>query len=143
MMRIDVSVAGVYGSWYFSAGGRNPGQKPSHPTLGAFRRAMTYSFGSIAFGSLLVAIIQLLKQAASVAGSDARNSGDMIQYVIFCVLQCILSLVEWAINFINEYAFSFIALYGDAYIPAAKKTWTLFKDRGIDALIQDCLVSFT
>lgn len=27
-------------------------------------------------------------------------------------------------RFINRYAFSYIALYGTAYIPAAKKTWT-------------------
>lgn len=34
-----------------------------------------------------------------------------------------------------------IALYGKAYIPAAKDTWRLFKDRGITALINDCLVN--
>lgn len=31
------------------------------------------------------------------------------------------------------------ALYGKPYIPAAKDTWRLFKDRGIDALINDSL----
>lgn len=32
-----------------------------------------------------------------------------------------------------------VALYGKPYIPAAKDTWRLFKDRGIDALINDSL----
>lgn len=32
------------------------------------------------------------------------------------------------------------ALYGKAYIPAAKDTWRLMKDRGIDALINDSLI---
>jgi len=36
-----------------------------------------------------------------------------------------------------------IALYGKAYIPAAKDTWKLFKDRGIDALVNDSLVSMS
>jgi len=40
----------------------------------------------------------------------------------------------------NRYAFSYIALYGKAYIPAAKDTWTMMKDRGIDALVNDCLI---
>ena len=45
------------------------------------------------------------------------------------------------IRFINRYAFSHIALYGKAYIPAAKDTWTMMKNRGIDALVNDCLIS--
>jgi hypothetical protein len=43
-------------------------------------------------------------------------------------------------RFFNRYAFSHIALYGKAYIPAAKDTWTMMKDRGIDALVNDCLI---
>jgi hypothetical protein len=34
-----------------------------------------------------------------------------------------------------------IALYGKPYIKAAKDTWNLFKDRGIDALVNDCLIN--
>lgn len=40
----------------------------------------------------------------------------------------------------NRYAYIDIALYGTAYVPAAKNTWTLFRDRGITALVNDCLV---
>ncbi|KAK6341808.1 putative choline transporter, neither null mutation nor overexpression affects choline transport [Orbilia blumenaviensis] len=138
---MHVTVSGVYGSWYFSAGGSHANAPPSHPTMGAFRRAMTYSFGSICFGSLIVSIIQLLRQAASLASSDAASSGDIFQYVIFCIASCILAIVEWAVEFLNEYAYSYIALYGTAYFPAAKATWRMIKDRGIDALIQDCLIS--
>lgn len=31
--------------------------------------------------------------------------------------------------------------YGKKYIEAAKDTWRLFKDRGIDVLINDCLIN--
>jgi hypothetical protein len=40
----------------------------------------------------------------------------------------------------QHYAYSYIALYGDSYIHSAKATWTMMKDRGIDALVNDCLV---
>ena len=36
-----------------------------------------------------------------------------------------------------------IALYGKPYIQAAKDTWGLFTDRGIDALVNDQLVSMS
>lgn len=44
-----VTVSGVYGSWYFCKN-----RMPSGATRGAFKRSMTYSFGSISFGSLIV-----------------------------------------------------------------------------------------
>ena len=46
-------------------------------------------------------------------------------------------------SFIDRYAYIEIALYGKSYIEAAKDTWTLFKDRGIDALVNDSLVSMS
>src|ERR1700760_4040185 len=49
---IHVTISGVYGSWYFCSQ-----NFPKAATRGAFRRAMTYSFGSISFGSLVVTII--------------------------------------------------------------------------------------
>lgn len=42
--------------------------------------------------------------------------------------------------FFHETKCSQTALYGKAYIPAAKDTWRLMKDRGIDALVNDSLV---
>ena len=35
------------------------------------------------------------------------------------------------------------ALYGKPYTTAAKDTWRLFKDRGIDTIINDSLVSMS
>jgi len=41
----------------------------------------------------------------------------------------------------NRYAYIEIALYGKPYLAAAKDTWRLFVDRGIDALVNDQIVS--
>ncbi|KAM0252546.1 hypothetical protein ACHAQJ_007678 [Trichoderma viride] len=135
---IHTIIAGVYGSWYFS-----PHNFPKKATRGAAKRALTYSFGSICFGSLIVAFIQFLKQICSVARSQGASQGGVagwITYAIFCVLTCIISIIEWAVQFVNRYAFCHIALYGKAYIASAKDTWRMIKDRGIDALVNDCLV---
>ncbi|KAL9044745.1 MAG: hypothetical protein Q9214_002138 [Letrouitia sp. 1 TL-2023] len=131
-------VAGVYGSWFFMGG--KPGGMPKGATRGAFRRSMTYSFGSISFGSLVVALINMLRQAVSIAQQQEAQQGNIVAYVAFCILGCLIGLLNWAVQFINRYAFSHIALYGKAYIPAAKDTWTMMKNRGIDALVNDCLI---
>ena len=118
------TISGVYGSWYFCA--NKPGGFPKAATRGAFKRSMTYSFGSISFGSLIVAIIQLLRQACSIAQQNEAAQGNALGAIFFCILGCFISLLDWAVQFINEYAFSYIALYGKAYIPAAKVRLLLF-----------------
>ncbi|KAF2864369.1 DUF580-domain-containing protein [Piedraia hortae CBS 480.64] len=132
---IHTSVSGIYGAWYFS-----PNNPPAHPSRGAARRALTYSFGSISLGSLLVALINMLRQACSIAQQSSAQSGGFATQCAFCILQCLIGLLDWAVQFVNRYAFSYIALYGKGYIQSAKDTWKLIKDRGIDALINECLI---
>lgn len=115
---MHVTISGVYGSWYFYS--QKPMGVPRGATRGAFKRSMTGSFGSICFGSLVVAIVQFLRQAASVAQQNSMGQGNIVGDIMFCFLQCLLWLLNWAVQFINEYAFSYIALYGKAYIGAAK-----------------------
>ncbi|RDW91022.1 hypothetical protein BP5796_02187 [Coleophoma crateriformis] len=136
---IHVSISGVYGSWYFCS--QKPGGFPKGATRGAFKRSITYSFGSISFGSLLVAIVQCLRQACSIAQQSEAAQGNALGSIMFCVLGCFIGILDWAIQFINEYAFSYIALYGKAYVPAAKETWRMMKDRGVDALVNECLIN--
>jgi len=132
---IHTTISGVYGAWYFAP--RNP---PKGATRGAARRALTYSFGSISLGSLLVALINMLRQAVSVAQQQEANTGNIAADCAFCLLQCVIGLLDWAVQFINRYAFSYMALYGDSYLRSAKATWRLIKDRGIDALVNECLI---
>ena len=127
---IHTTVSGVYGSWYFCAG--KPGGVPSNVTRGAFRRATTYSFGSVSLGSLLIALINMLRQACSIAQQQEAASGNIVGSICFCVLGCFIGILDWAATFINRYALCHIALYGKPYFQAAKDTWTLIKDRGID-----------
>lgn len=140
---IHVTIAGVYGSWYYCS--KSDEGMPRWPALGAFKRAMTYSFGSISFGSLLIAIVNLIRYLLEVARSAQAQSGDngigaCIAICCLFVIDCFMSMIQWAITYFNHYAYTVVALYGKAYLPAAKDTWTIIKARGIDALINDCLI---
>ncbi|KAJ5793686.1 hypothetical protein N7457_000285 [Penicillium paradoxum] len=135
---IHTTIAGVYGAWYFWS--KSPSGMPKGSTRGAFRRATTYSFGSISFGSLIIAFINMLRQACSIAQRQEAAEGNLIGSIFFCILGCFISLLDWLVTLFNRYAFCHIALYGKAYIPAAKDTWTMMRDRGVDALVQDCLM---
>ena len=118
---IHTTISGVYGSWYFCSSSQ---KFPAGATRGALRRAMTYSFGSISLGSLLVALINCLRQICSIARQSAAQDGNIVGVVLFSCLQCVIGVLDWAVQFLNRYAFSHIALYGKAYFAAAKDTWT-------------------
>jgi hypothetical protein len=99
---IHVTISGVYGAWYFS-----PQSPAKGATRGAAKRALTYSFGSIALGSLIVAILDFLRFACSIARGQG-GTGNPIADCAFCILQCLLGLIQWAIEFVNRYAFSYM-----------------------------------
>ncbi|EST09646.1 Choline transporter-like protein [Kalmanozyma brasiliensis GHG001] len=129
------TVAGIFGVAYYNV------NKVSHAAWGAFRRSMTYSLGSICFGSLIVAILDMLRALFNLLQSQAASDGDMTGQILACIASCCIGCIRALVDYFNRYAYINIALYGNGYIRAAKETWSLLKDRGIDALINDSLVN--
>ncbi|KIJ55624.1 hypothetical protein M422DRAFT_151670 [Sphaerobolus stellatus SS14] len=132
---------GPYGAWYYF-GPRGPyGEMPPHPTISAFIRASTLSLGSIAFGSLIVTILEVVRTLLRTARHAADNDGNPALACLACCAECLIGFIEGLVQYFNRYAYIEIALYGKAYIPAAKDTWRLLSDRGITAIVNDSLVS--
>jgi len=116
---------------------------PKHPTLSAFGRASSFSLGSIAFGSLIVTILDLLRLILNAAQNNANADGHPVEACLACCASCFVGLLQSMAEYFNRYAYIEIALYGKPYIASAKDTWRLFKDRGIVALVNDSLVGMT
>ncbi|KAI0305768.1 DUF580-domain-containing protein [Multifurca ochricompacta] len=136
---------GPFGSafyWYYF-GPREAGLMPKHPTLSSFWRASTLSLGSIAFGSLIVTVLEITRLLLSALRNNANAEGHPVEACLACCAECFIGCVEGMVQYFNRYAYIEIALYGKPYIRAAKDTWNLFQDRGIDALVNDSLVSIT
>ncbi|KAG8884398.1 putative choline transporter, neither null mutation nor overexpression affects choline transport [Tulasnella sp. 331] len=131
---------GPFGAWYYF-GPRQDGLMPPHPTRSSFGRASTLSLGSIAFGSLIVTILELIRLLLNAVQNN--NSNDPVSAILACCAACLVGFIENMVQFFNRYAYIEIALYGKPYIAAAKDTWRLFQDRGIDALVNDSLVGIT
>ncbi|KAH7916531.1 plasma-membrane choline transporter-domain-containing protein [Hygrophoropsis aurantiaca] len=133
---------GPYGCWYYF-GPREQGLMPKHPALLAFGRASTLSLGSIAFGSLIVTLLEILRIILNAVRNNADASGRPVQVCLACCAECFAGCIEGIVKCFNRYAYIEIALYGKSYVSAAKDTWNMIKDRGIDLLINDSLVGIT
>lgn len=98
---------------------------------------MTTSFGSICFGSFLVAIIQALRAIAD----QAQQNGDA--QIFACIAECILACLASILEYFNKWAFIYVGLYGMSYLKAGKSVFELFHNRGWEAVIADDLVGNT
>jgi len=131
---LHVTVSGTVATWFFM--GDNA---PENPTLASFKRAATYSFGSICLGSLLVALIQTARWI--VRSFQSKNPNNLAAQFISCLIICILNMLDRLVQYFNKYAYVQVATYGKSFTQAANDTWTLFKDRVMEALINDDLIS--
>ncbi|KAL1923289.1 uncharacterized protein VTP21DRAFT_8269 [Calcarisporiella thermophila] len=131
---IHMTVAGTFSAFYFLQGTPTC---PQNPTTGSLKRALTTSFGSVCFGGLLIALLQTIRFLVRSAAHDTDNPCGA-----FCLIlvDCLLACIEGALDFINTYAYIQCAMYGKPFWQAAKDTWTLIKDRGVEAIINDNLV---
>lgn len=138
---IHCTTSGVFGSWYYMY--KSDQGMPRWPAFGAFKRSMTYSFGSICFGSLIVSIIETIRQGFNLLRqslSSGQVGGNWSQ-ILLIVVNWIIGFIQWLAEYFNHYAYTFIALYGKPYLKSAKQTWYMFRQKGMDALINDNLLN--
>jgi hypothetical protein len=127
---VGLTCSGSVACWWFL---------PHHPApvRSSFFRAMTTSFGSVCFGSLLVAILQTLRFLLTKLRNDrdSRNrrnseSGQNILYYCFLlVLETLVIWIEALVVYFNRYAFAYIAAYGDDFVSAGHKVVELFDSK--------------
>ncbi|CAK9438723.1 uncharacterized protein LODBEIA_P29470 [Lodderomyces beijingensis] len=133
---IHVSISGVYATWFYLS---NTQDAPRHPALSSFKRAMTYCFGSICFGSLIVAFIQLIRQLLNIVRQNFVDSwGGQCAMII---VDFIIGFINWLVQYFNKYAFSYVAIWGKSYIASAKDAFDLFRFKGMDVLVNDMFIS--
>jgi len=130
---VHVTVAGTVGTWWWSP--LEASSCCSSAVRSSYGRAMTYSFGSICLGSLIVAIVQTIKTILQ----QMRDADDGI---LHCIAECCIGCLESILELFNSFAFVYVGIYGYSFIDAAKAVINLFKERGWETIITDNLTSF-
>eukprot|EP00541_Cyclophora_tenuis_P018995 CAMPEP_0116574714 /NCGR_PEP_ID=MMETSP0397-20121206/19551_1 /TAXON_ID=216820 /ORGANISM="Cyclophora tenuis, Strain ECT3854" /LENGTH=477 /DNA_ID=CAMNT_0004103517 /DNA_START=1864 /DNA_END=3293 /DNA_ORIENTATION=+ len=128
-----VTVAGTVGTWWFEPSGMSRPGCCSSAVKDSFFRSVTYSFGSICMGSLVVAVIQTLRQM--VRNQRRRNGG-----ILLCIIECLLACLKDIIEYLNDWAYVYVGLYGYGFWDSAKNVYRLFTSRGWTTLLTNSLV---
>lgn len=135
---IHVTTAGVMGTFWFAPDDASTFWSPA--IYDSFYRSITFSFGSICFGSLVTTILHIVHQWIRDAKSMHRRT-SIGPSVILCVLECMSRFLERIITYFNKWAYVYIGLYGYDYLTAGNKVISLFSERGWTAIMNDQIVS--
>uniref|UniRef100_H3H5C2 Choline transporter-like protein n=1 Tax=Phytophthora ramorum TaxID=164328 RepID=H3H5C2_PHYRM len=118
------TIAGAFCEYYWTLDKR---QVPARPVLRSMWRTIRYHFGSVAFGSLIIAIVQFLRIALEYVDQKmkAAKQGNAIVKVVMLCLKCFLWCFEKCLKFLNKNAFIIMAMKGRSFCPSMKDSFTL------------------
>ena len=110
---VHVTVAGSVASWRIKSGA-------PMITISSWIRALTFSLGSICFGSLLVAILETIKQILNSLAWSANRSGNCCAACLLGCVSCFVGCIENLLKFFNRFAYAYVGIYGYSFITAGK-----------------------
>jgi len=128
-----LTIAGAVADWYFTRRdekgkkirGKNVDELPKSPICSAFCRTARYHLGTIAFASLIIAVIQTIRVMVAYLEKTAGEKKTKIQKLMFKLIHCLLWCAEKCMDKISKNALIFTAIYGHALCPAAFASFSL------------------
>lgn len=124
----------VVGQWWFVDEARS-----QYAVETSVQRAFTTNFGTISFGSLILAFLKAMRVFAQINERNARQDRNILLLLISCVAVCILRIFERLVRYLNEWAFIYAALTGQSFRKASQSFLQLFEQRGWTMIINDDL----
>eukprot|EP01107_Rhizomastix_libera_P015212 TRINITY_DN5489_c0_g1_i1.p1 TRINITY_DN5489_c0_g1~~TRINITY_DN5489_c0_g1_i1.p1 ORF type:complete len:703 (+),score=158.50 TRINITY_DN5489_c0_g1_i1:19-2127(+) len=120
----EVSIAGTVATWYW-ADDKEKGFSWLQP-LRCMWWGIRYSFGSIAFGSLILAVVQFISEMLSRLEKQLKQAGEsQIVQCIIKALKCCLWCFEKIIKFINRNTYIMIGIKGCSFCQGCRESFML------------------
>uniref|UniRef100_A0A8C3XVI4 Choline transporter-like protein n=1 Tax=Chelydra serpentina TaxID=8475 RepID=A0A8C3XVI4_CHESE len=103
------TLAGAFASYYWAF--RKPADIPPCPLFSSFGRAIRYHTGSLAFGSLILAIVQLIRIILEYLDHKLKGTQNSFTRFLLCCLKCCFWCLEKFIKFINRNAYIMVRIF--------------------------------
>ncbi|KAJ3052627.1 hypothetical protein HK097_005938 [Rhizophlyctis rosea] len=116
-----VTIAGVVGEWFFASGEGPVAQ--SDRTTKHLKAALTTSFGSVCFASLILGIVETMQFFLRMARKRLPEGTSSIARL----LSACLSVISDVLSQISSYALVYSSLTGSALLPSARACTRVFR----------------
>ena len=127
-----VAYSGVFSRWYF--------EQSESPLVSSLSVATVTSFGSICFGTLIVAAIQTVETVVRNVRRHAAEDGNAVGCVIGLIMESIIACIGDLMEYFSQWVFVMCAIRGGSFCDSARGTCALFACAGMKAIIGDLLI---
>ncbi|XP_067877449.1 choline transporter-like protein 2 isoform X2 [Heterodontus francisci] len=136
----QVTLAGAFASYYWAF--NKPADVPAFPVFASMGRALRYHTGSLAFGSLLLATVQVIRVILEYIDQKMKGAQNKIAQFILSCLKCCFWCLEKFLKFLNRNAYIMIAVYGNNFCTSAKNAFFLLMRNIIRVIVLDKVTDF-
>uniref|UniRef100_A0A3B4ZF78 Choline transporter-like protein n=1 Tax=Stegastes partitus TaxID=144197 RepID=A0A3B4ZF78_9TELE len=117
------TLAGTFASYYWAK--RKPQDIPPCPLFLSFNRAIRYHTGSLAFGALILSVVQLFKIILEYLEQRLKGVDNSLSRSIMCCLKCCFWCLEKFLRYMNHNAYIMVAIYGKNFCTSAREAFFL------------------
>uniref|UniRef100_A0AAR2JP55 Choline transporter-like protein n=1 Tax=Pygocentrus nattereri TaxID=42514 RepID=A0AAR2JP55_PYGNA len=125
----------AFASYYWAF--HKPADIPACPLVSSFMRALRYHVGSLAFGALILTIIQVVRIILEYIDHKCRAAQNPCGRFLMCCLKCCFWCLEKFIKFLNRNAYIMIAIYGKNFCVSAKNAFLLLMRNILRVVVLD------
>ncbi|XP_028259260.1 choline transporter-like protein 5-B [Parambassis ranga] len=134
------TLAGAFASYYWAV--KKPNDIPACPLYSSFSRAIRYHTGSLAFGSLILSVVQMIRFVLVYLDHKLKGSQNACARFILCCLKCCFWCLEHFIKFLNRNAYIMIAIYGKNFCTSSKDAFFLLMRNVVRVAVLDKVTDF-
>ncbi|KAL1505597.1 hypothetical protein ABEB36_005126 [Hypothenemus hampei] len=135
----QMTLAQVFAQWYWTMRKRN---LPFFAVTSAFYRTIRYHLGTLAFGSLIIAICRMIRVCLEYIDHKLKKYDNELTKAILCCLKCFFWCLEKFLKFINKNAYIMCAIHGKNFCASAKDAFTLLLRNIIRVFVLDKVTDF-
>ncbi|XP_056267628.1 choline transporter-like protein 4 [Pseudoliparis swirei] len=129
------TLAGAFASYYWAF--TKPDDIPTFPLSASFLRSLRYHVGSLAFGALILTLVQIARMILEYIDHKTRAAQNPCARFILCCMKCCLWCLEKFIKFLNRNAYIMIAIYGKNFCVSAKNAFMLLMRNVVRVVVLD------
>ncbi|KAI9179895.1 hypothetical protein H9P43_005227 [Blastocladiella emersonii ATCC 22665] len=135
----QTTIAGAIATWYWA---RDKRQMPRTAVLRSFWRTVRYSLGSLALGSFVIAVTQLIRFVLAYLQRQLRGSPNKAAKFLLACLQCCFACLERFLKFLNKNAYILIAVNGTSFCTSARTAGELLVRNAFRLIAVDFVAGF-
>jgi hypothetical protein len=126
------TVAGAVGLWFFT---QDKSQVLKGNVCSAWKNAVLWHTGSLAFGSFILAIIVTVKWVMHWLAEQSKAQKNKVMECVCRVLVCVIWCFEKCVKFLNKNAYIQVALMGTNFCRSAKNAFWLIARNAIRFMV--------